>query len=225
MRAPSTTIIIPFRDAPYRARNLKFVLAYWKHRIPDAHVVVADSGCKKFNKSKTINEAFRAAPRSDCTIMADGDCFTTDNAINQAMYKFWGRLILPHRGIASLTERQSTDVLKVVDPAKRIGGKIYRKNRRKKPMCGGIWVMDSEILDANPLNEEFAGWGGEDVEYLGRVPHERLNAPLYHLYHPVQSREDREHNERLIERSQKEYYESQRDLLNRQGSGSSEPTS
>lgn len=225
MRAPSTTIIIPFRDAPYRTRNLQFVQAYWKHRVPEAHVIVADSGDAMFNKSKTINEAFRNGPRSDCTIMADADCFTTDNAIRQAMYKFWGRLVLPHRGIASLTEAQSADVLKAVDPSKRIGGKIYRKNRRKKAMCGGIWVMDSEILDAHPLNEEFTGWGGEDIEYLGRVPHERLNAPLYHLYHPVQTRDNRKENQKLIARSQRKYYESQRDLLNGQGAGSPEAAS
>lgn len=206
-------IIIPFRNGPRRMKNLEFVQKFWRHRFPDSQIVVADSGDQPFNKCRTVNETFRATPSADCTIIADCDCFVMDAAIKRAKVMFWGRLLLPHNSFAQLNEQQSDDVLAVVPPDQSIGGRIYRKVRARNPACGGVWFVDSDILDQHPMDEEFRGWGGDDVEYLNRVPHQRIDGPVYHLFHPIASRANRDKHLARIAQKKREHHARQIDLF------------
>ena len=65
-----------------------------------------------------------------------------------------------------------------------------------------------DCLNINGFNNEFEGWGREDSEFGVRLMNKgikrktlRFNAIQYHLWHPEDSREFLEENERLLERA------------------------
>ena len=214
MRKPSFRVLIPHRSdsSGYRDRNLDYVYRFWTHRFQRESVTVFDVD-GDWNKPRGINLMVRQLARVDCTIIADSDCFIMDAALERAKNRFWGRVCLPHHRCCYLNEERSNDVVSVVDPKSRIGGRIYRRCRTRKPVDGGCWFVDTDLLLANPLDERFAGWGGDDVEFLARVPFQRLNGPIYHLFHPKAERRDVPEKLAMIEATRRREAETRRAFL------------
>ena len=67
-----------------------------------------------------------------------------------------------------------------------------------------FWKSDG--ISVNGFNEDFVGWGREDSEFAARLMHNgvgrqniKFRGIMYHLYHPMQSRNSLPENDKLLE--------------------------
>jgi glycosyltransferase involved in cell wall biosynthesis len=197
--------------------------------FPLRHVYQPDQG---FRKTRILNAAIRAAS-TEYLIISDGDCVPHHDFVRAHWQHRAPRAVLCGRRVmlsqalsARLTvsdvmngryERLTLD--KMIDgllgrsthwdeaiPLKsdRIHSLIYRK---KPTLVGCNFSLDKSLIEeVNGFNEDFAGYGGEDIEleYRLRLEGARFKwvthrAIQYHLYH--ESRQANPQNTSLLERT------------------------
>lgn len=157
---------------------------YYAARFGESNVIVReDDSQRPFNKSRMMNDGVRLCGLDSVVILADADCFVCDWSLKRAIEiaADGDQLVVPHSSVCRMTRAQSRRVMKWV-PSDRISGKLYRDQRR--PACpGGLWVVRADLFQTYRMDERFEGWGGEDTEFLRRIPHRRIGGPLFHLWH------------------------------------------
>lgn len=191
-------VVIPWRPEPTREPPFDWVCAYYRHRLGDdcVHVEVDESD-GPFNRAKIINRGVARFPDAKIVI-SDADCFICDHSLFRAIREVDRKLLIPHGRRYYMTKGQARQIL-ARDPARAIGGQMFRQHRAKAAI-GGIWVIRADVFLKKPMDERFEGWGFEDVEFYRRVPRVRYKrSPLYHIWHEPASRAYRERNRALFE--------------------------
>lgn len=184
----TVSVVVPFRpDGAERDRNW----AWLRSRHEAAGWEVVEGDCDgEWNKPAAVNHAARRASGS-LLVISDADVFVSpahlDAAVARARHAPW---VVPHRETRRLTEAATVKVLEGGDPRRlptaapvRVAG-----------AGGGLLVVSAEAFwSVGGMDERFEGWGFEDVSFALALdclvgPHVRLDAPLYHLWHPRQPR-------------------------------------
>jgi hypothetical protein len=191
--------IIPWLPNPSRLPGLNWVYEWaWARTGTEPYLSEAPKN-EPFNKAKAINAAARKFP--DCILaICDADCVVCNAAFRagvEAVRSNPSKLCLPHSKFKPMTPAQAAWFLETQSPSAGISGKLFprRVGRRKAP--GGLWLIDAELILANPVHEGFQGWGFEDGEFLDRVPYTRIDGPLFHIWHVPASRAYFNRNQRL----------------------------
>ena len=175
-----------------------------------------------FRKSIILNRAI-ADSRGDYLVFLDGDCvpepeFVTDHA-SLAERGFWiqGRrafvkessvdFFVPTKGC--VWRLAITGQLTGLPKALRLPFPITQRDCQQRGILGcnlGVWRDD--LFAVNGFDESFVGWGREDADLANRLYHLGRSrkfiygrAILYHLNHPVASRNRLEENQSLLEQT------------------------
>ena len=169
--------------------------AWYEHCVG---VVDVSETVEPFSKAKAINEGVKRHP-GKILVIADADCVICNRAFNvsvEMVRQDPTHLVLPHNSLC-LTTLQQANYLLALDPTKSVSGRLFRGTRKNRKCPGGIWVVNQKLLADNPVDERFIGWGHEDNELLSRVPHKRIDGPIFHIWHERASRKNAAKNRRM----------------------------
>lgn len=177
----SIECIVVEHDSQERLKNL---LPSWAQYIH----IPAKEGQEGFSKSKTFNAGAKAA-KSKILILHDGDMLVPHDYAKEVLrwhndgYEFSSL----KRFIFYLSEASSQSVIdqRSVDTVPEI-----EAISQNLPGGGSCAISREAYFEIGGFDENFAGWGGEDIEFLDRAltlngyPYEYL--PIIHLWHKAQ---------------------------------------
>lgn len=200
---PKISILIPFKGgAPDRERSFKWVLAYLRHFLPDAEIVIGRSNSKPFSKTQALNHAARRA-HGKVLVILDADAYfdtkvierCADRILEDPNDRLW---FVPYRHLYRLT-KEITKVILQSDPTdpyilpdplppEYIDGSM-QDNKYGHRYGAMIMIFPREALDVlGCFDERFKGWGGEDIALLRALDtlygkHKTVKGNIYHLWH------------------------------------------
>lgn len=204
-KRPKISIIIPFSsNDPQRKANLKWLLKYWKCKLPYAEVIVGRSKKGVFCKGAAINDAVR---RSSGKVLAvlDADAYLDHRVVRRCANRILEELshghhlwYVPYRHLYRLRKGITRKILKS-DPCNPLKlpehpcdkdasnkGHQVKYGHRYAAMAA---IFPREAYDIiGGCDERFRGWGGEDVALLRALDtlwgrHKTTNNSIYHLWH------------------------------------------
>lgn len=166
--------------------------ARYRERHPDLELVEAHGPADPWCKAAVVMPAVEAAPDGP-VVVADADCWCDNLADALDAVEAGHPWAIPHRRVYRLTDDASAAVLAGATPDRHLG---LEEPPYVGCPAGGIVVMPRAHALEVPLDPRFVGWGGEDrswgwalrVIYGGAW---RGSAPLWHLWHPPQTRSTR----------------------------------
>ncbi|MDQ1772765.1 glycosyltransferase family 2 protein [Labilibaculum euxinus] len=182
------------------------------------HIWHEDNG---FQKCKILNKTI-AQVSSDYIIQIDGDIMIHPRFIEDHISVASSRqLICGNRSFVRkkrtmrLLDNPSSNNLNLIDIKKRKRffripklSLLYRNKRsdtsRKGSLGCNFAYWKEDIVKINGYNEDFTGWGYEDIEMVERLMNSGVRkttllfmAVEYHLYHPKSDRASSEKNKRM----------------------------
>ncbi len=219
---PRLSIVIPFRGGE-RRNQLECVLRSWAGQdredwellvvtdrggtmplpvLPDwIRLVALDSNDALFPKSRFLNAGARAA-RADCLLLHDADIVVPANYAAQLI----GRLqagwdaVHPLRFLFYLDEAETAKFME--SDGRSVVGRVA--DVRQNFAGGSVAVRRTAYWAIGGMNESFAGWGLEDVDFYQRLETRKLFRGRYaaalHLWHAADRRAFTPGNRELYER-------------------------
>ncbi len=202
-RRPTISLLVPFHeDDADRGAVWGWLLAYWRTRLPDAELIVADNFEVPFCKTAAVNDAFKRS-RGDIIVILDADCYVDAAVIESCAdrirvarvrgEKLW---FIPYRRFYRLTQEATTAIVSGARDISTLGDPPEVEHESAYSAAAGhhyaalIQILPREAFEAvGGMDERFKGWGGEDVSFMYAVDtlygkHRTLDAPVYHLWHP-----------------------------------------
>lgn len=183
------SVLIPFGGTdPQRAAVCGYVTSWWEAQCFD--VVVGR--CEfPWRKAVAVADAVRRSD-GEVLVVADADVITDPFAVRTSVNVVaagaaWS---MPHGRVHRLDRAATDDVLGGIHPA-------ATKGRDQSPYRGwsggGIVVLRRTTWHEVPMDRRFEGWSGEDESWACALstlagPCVRLDADLFHLWHPPQPR-------------------------------------
>lgn len=183
------SVLVPYRGGcTSRAMAWAYVRARYREHHPDWELAVADSA-GEWSKGAALALAANDA-NGEVLVVADADVFvdvaTLRHAVELAAHgQAW---VVPHRTVRRLGRRATDEVLAGAKPHR---GMPCRRTHIGV-LGGGLVVLRRAVWDAvGGVDARFIGWGGEDVALARTLetffgPCRRLDADLWHLWHPPQ---------------------------------------
>jgi hypothetical protein len=185
----SIEVVIPWRGGdPHRQAALEHILGWWgQHDLP---VTVAGLPDGPWVKTLAVTPAV-AASTAEVIVVADADviCDGIGDAIREV--RSGSAWAVPHGTVHRLDQPSTAAVLAGADPA---DGACIERPYKGFP-GGGMVVLPRDVFLDAPL-PYVEGWGQEDqcfsiaLTALYGKPW-RGSAPLFHLWHPPQPRQNR----------------------------------
>lgn len=202
----SVAVVIPYRrTSAQRDANARWLWQRWTES-PGAvsgrwslHRET-DNDSKIWSKAWVLNRAV-AILTADVLIIADADIVTPWSALEEAVALVEAGVpwVVPHGQVYRLKAGPTAKLIKQTSlpgyrsPALLPLGALDRPAYTGTP-GGGLLVVARAAWDAvGGMDPRFLWWSGEDVA-LGHAldtlagRHQRLDAPLFHLYHPPERR-------------------------------------
>lgn len=184
------SVLIPYRPTDeHRARAFAWVLVRWA--TVEAEVVTGGDHAGPWRKAAAVNDCLARAS-GDVLVISDADVWC-DSTLEATLRVMAGApWVVPHRSVRRLSSRATEAVLDGIDPelaVRMASGYGYDRPIYDGIEGGGIVVLARETYEACPIDDRFAGWGGEDEAWGTALrtlygPPVRLKAPLWHLWHP-----------------------------------------
>ena len=186
-------IVIPWRAKPDRVKGFNAVVNWYKENIPEAHIILADSGDSPFSLSGSRNSGVRQAQDMgmDIIVINDADTFPEKDALMEAIFDCLndGLVHLPYNQYKSLQ----------IDGSKQFfrGLPLSQCDYFEVPgACSGVYVCTPETWWSHyGQDERFRGWGFEDAAWwsahktiLGQEP-VRHEGSVYALTHKSEVKE------------------------------------
>lgn len=198
---PSVSVIIPWQpSSPQREAALDWIRRRYSQLHSKWEVIVGEHE-GEWSKGTAVADAVKRS-RGQVLVVSDADVFLEPLALERAcaaaLNEPW---VVPHNGVFRMKDqwtRAWLDGLPSLTP-----DRSYKKRSRldREPYDGfpggGMVILTREAFNECPgPDPRFVGWGAEDVSWgyaldtvLGR--HVRLEAELWHLWHPFQANHKR----------------------------------
>lgn len=187
-KRPTVTVVIPWRDTgcPQRARNLAETRK-WFARL-SWPVILGDSDHPDFNRSAARNRGVQQTT-TDIVVLCDADVRPDHQKLREAVTRAanGGGLIHPYRRVIYLNEDGTQQLIanKAISPTN-----IHHSSGNSP---GGCSVF--RRTDWQPFDENYVGWGHEDIDWTNRmratVGQTWLPARAHHMWHPPAIRDER----------------------------------
>jgi predicted glycosyltransferase involved in capsule biosynthesis len=201
-KRPKISLLIPFStDDPYRQANFNWLLAYWKHELPDAEIIIGESRGSIFCKGEALNDAV-AKSTGKVLVILDADAYLDGKVITHCADLILENIhnhlwFVPYRRLYRLT-KEATEIITGSDPhcpvrfphhiPKVLVENIDKANygHRYGAMCMIFHYKAYKKIGG--FDERFKGWGGEDVCLLRALDtvygkHKTTNNNIFHLWH------------------------------------------
>jgi hypothetical protein len=196
-------VIIGHKNShPTRARNLDFVLKYYRKHLPYSKIIVVEQGTSTdyidaddhiiiddigglYGRSLGFNEGFKES-KADAFIFTDNDCVPHPSVLESIYRDFKNYdMIIPYKAVVDLEDSETSLLISGVDP------KIKRyREFRGRPIVnhgGTTFVTREGFVRVGGFDPQFIGWGGEDYSFFGKcdtlLNWKRSNKDMYHMYH------------------------------------------
>lgn len=217
------SVIIPVRiESKEREDNLRFVLSHLlKYSFIYIDIIESDNEQKfypmgherlryrfimdnqtVFHRTRYLNMLLKGAQHSVVGIW-DTDIIIEEEQLKKAIRKIEDGFVMcfPYDGEFRLLNNTESELVRngAMTPNSSSGHSLM-----KRPSVGGAFLVDREkYIAAGGENEDFYGWGPEDIERVKRMeilglPMARIDGPCFHLHHPRISEKGIDQKERLI---------------------------
>ncbi len=214
------SVLIPYKAVnEYREKNFEWIKRRYETIMPNAEICIGNYNGEPFCKSIAVNNAAKNATR-DIFIIADADiAFNIDqikNAIELLNFYPW---VIPYNSIFYL-DAEKTNELCNRNPSLTLDEADFQRyisfgGKNGYQYIGGINIVPRKYFEkVGGFDERFKGWGGEDEAFQRALDalcgqYFRLDGTMWHLYHPLQSKENRVDNKKLF----KEFYGIKKNIL------------
>lgn len=188
----SVSVVVPFvGGCEWRDENWRALRPKWEAL---GHEVIEGSCDGPWRKALAVHDAIGRAA-GDVLIVADADvwCDNIPEALEYLAPRARVEIVVPHKRVHRLTP-DATVAARVdgITPRIPLSEPAYRGR-----LGGGIVILRRHVWHNTPIDPRFVGWGQEDEAwgialrrtYMSRLV--RLNAPLWHFWHPPQLRQSR----------------------------------
>lgn len=193
---PSVSVIVPFRHGVcvHRERAWTWLRAWWARSFPEWEIVVrSDDPAGPWRKAVAVDGGVRRS-RGEILVIADADVFSEGVSAAVEGVAAGAPWAVPHFQVCRLSEASTSRVL----AGEELGAVISDPGPFAKPPYrgmagGGLAVIPRSAWGIAPMDPRFADCGAED-ECWGYAmttlvgPPVRMEPPLFHLWHPPQSR-------------------------------------
>ncbi len=216
----NVSVLIPYKAVnEYREKNFEWIKRRYETIMPNAEICIGNYDGEPFCKSIAVNNAAKNATR-DIFIIADADiAFNIDqikNAIEALNSYAW---VIPYTGLFYL-DFEKTNELYNRDPSVTLNEADFQRYCRfggtdGYVFKGGINIVPRKYFEkVGGFDERFKGWGGEDDAFQRALDalcgqYFRLDATMWHLYHPLQSKDNRVNNRKIFQ----EFYRNKATIL------------
>lgn len=180
-------VVVPYRpDCPSRARAWDHIRKRHENAGRTVHAAPGPDG--PWCKAKAIHAAIHATT-DDVVVISDADVWV-DNLEEAIALTDTAPAVVPHHTVHRLTEDSTVEYLNGKTPTS------FSERPYKGRACGGVVVIRREVWTRTPMDPRFLGWGGEDDSWNLAITAVhgkplRLDADLWHLWHPPQPRMSR----------------------------------
>lgn len=188
-----------------------------KLNVPIQHIWQEDKG---FRKAKILNKAI-AQSTSDYIIQIDGDCILNKYFIEDHIrfaqkntYLYGSRVNIVPDYVKEVFENQIIQFTPFSNEIKNKSRTLHipllasfytsHQDISKKFRGCNVSYWRSDFINVNGYNEEFEGWGREDSDLVIRMGNNGVMAKrlryagiVYHIHHPIKSKENLEKNNAL----------------------------
>jgi len=159
--------------------------------------LIYKSNSNKFNKSKIINYAAKDV-FTEYLWIVDGDFYTDFNFVLQSIDTTTD-FIRPFSEVIFL-DKEETYRLHSSDIAQLNNETEYKSNSQNGKFS--FIIRNSSFVDAGGMNEDFEGWGFQDLDFVENrlkpgVNFGSVSQVAYHMYHAPASRENVNINRQL----------------------------
>lgn len=216
----NVSVLIPYKAANKdREKNFQWIKCRYETIMPNAEICIGHYNGEPFSRSAAINNAAKNATR-DIFIIADADiAFNIDqikNAIEALNSYAW---VIPYTSLFYL-DFEKTNELYNKDPSVTLDEADFQGcykfgGNNEYQFKGGINIVPRKYFQkVGGFDERFKGWGGEDDAFQMALDtlcgqYFRVDATIWHLYHPPQSIENRVNNVKILQ----EFYKDKETIL------------
>lgn len=185
----TTAVLIPWAATDeWRTRALAHVTAWWRSLGYDPVLGRHDG---PWRKALAVADAL-ARTDADVLVVADADVFVPGVERAIALVEQGAPYAIPHVRVHRLTERATTQLYETGTH----DGEMEKGCPYVGVVGGGMVVLRRDVYEDCPLDASYAGWGREDEAFglaleVLHGPPERLDNPLWHLWHPAPPRLNR----------------------------------
>lgn len=174
------SIIIPFKsDGEDRERNWNWLKKRYEILMPEAELCIDERNTTPYCKSAAINDAVRKSTR-EIILVVDADIIIKVEDLKKAMNEVYDKGIVAPSKLVRFSEDATNKILQNNDL--NIDDSFIDSNTQTfTSLCSGICIMKKEIFKkCGGYDEEFEGWGSEDVAFY-KCMH-RVNGPIYKMH-------------------------------------------
>ena len=199
------SVIVPLdtKDRPDRRRLWRHVADFYRRFFPGWEIVegYADGG-RGWRKGVAIADALERA-RGRVLVIADADVLIDPAALAEAVDRVGGKEVpwaVPHRDVVRLNAEATERQLAALPEFVTISTEDLVRPLYEGFAGGGLLVVDRVAYVASGgIPASFVGWGAEDQALAVILDtcagiHWRGQAPLVHLWHEPQEKQDRTAN-------------------------------
>jgi len=172
-------IVIPWRESKSRVEIFKHLINWYTINFPTWEIILSDSGDSLFNLSASRNKGIKKAISlgADVVVVSDADFFTSKDSLIKSVLNAikTDNLSVPYTEYIELTEYGTTEFLKNNKDSLSM---FNRKNNNPKLIngftnrfwvCSGINIITKNLFeDFGGYDENYSGWGQEDIDYHKR---------------------------------------------------------
>lgn len=172
-------VVIPWRESDSRKRIFDFLINWYKKEFPKWEIILSDSNSAIFNLSSSRNLGIQKAIKlgADIVIVSDADFFTSKDTLIKAVSNALqtNNITVPYTQYAELTYEGTEKFLNYEEESLNMF-----KNKNSNPVlingktdrfwvCSGCNIITKQVfLDFGGFDENYEGWGQEDIDYHKR---------------------------------------------------------
>lgn len=189
---PTVSVVIPYAGTcPHRESAYAWVRARLAAAHPAWEVVVGGGG-DPWCKAAAVEDGLSRAS-GDVLIVHDSDVWTDlEPAVGAVVAGApWAR---PHGQVYRFAQAASERIINGDEPAQvATESSVLTEPAYHGWDGGGVVVLRRDDYQRAPLDRRYIGWGSEDDSWARALstivgPQVQFEAPLFHLWHPVQPR-------------------------------------
>lgn len=194
----TVSLVVPFRaGCPYRERAWSFLRARWEATFPEWQIIVAADGDGPWRKGAAVRRGVELAT-GQIVAVADADVWLDRADRGVELVRRGAPWVMPFTRVARLNEKFTARVIAgEVDFAYTVRLRTALAERPyPQNAAGGMVILPRETALRIPIDPRFEGWGQEDEAWRDALetlagPRARVDATLYHLWHPPAPRLNR----------------------------------